>query len=81
MLGKAGTVEVTYTTGLRLASEIANLMHTFMENGIDVYVISASMEEVVEVFSSNPKYGYNLSKGKCLWDEIKKEGRNYSSRI
>ncbi len=50
MLGKAGTVEVTYTTGLRLASEIANLMHTFMENGIDVYVISASMEEVVEVF-------------------------------
>ncbi|KOR79343.1 phosphoserine phosphatase [Bacillus sp. FJAT-21352] len=73
MLGKAGTVEVTYTTGLRLASEIANLMHTFMENGIDVYVISASMEEVVEVFSSNPKYGYNLPKENVFGMRLKKK--------
>ncbi|USK87510.1 haloacid dehalogenase-like hydrolase [Peribacillus asahii] len=73
MSGKAGTVQVTYSTGLRLASEIANLMHTFMENGIDVYVISASMEEVVEVFSSNPKYGYNLPKENVFGMRLKKK--------
>lgn len=73
MSGKAGTVQVTYTTGLRLASEVANLMHTFMENGIDVYVISASMEEVVEVFSSNPKYGYNLPKENVFGMRLKKK--------
>ncbi len=73
MSGKAGTVQVTYTTGLRLTSEISNLMHTFMENGIDVYVISASMEEVVEVFASNPKYGYNLPKENIFGMRLKKE--------
>lgn len=73
MSGRAGTVQVAYTTGLRLATEIANLMHTFMENGIDVYVISASMEEVVEVFSSNPKYGYNLPKEHVFGMRLKKK--------
>ncbi|EFV76658.1 hypothetical protein HMPREF1013_03203 [Bacillus sp. 2_A_57_CT2] len=73
MSGRAGTVQVAYTTGLRLATEIANLMHTFMENGIDVYVISASMEEVVEVFSSNPKYGYNLPKENVFGMRLKKK--------
>ncbi|WP_340701033.1 haloacid dehalogenase-like hydrolase [Brevibacillus borstelensis] len=57
---KAGVITVSHTTGLRLTSEVANLMNTFRSNGIDVYVVSASLEEVVRVFATLPKYGYNL---------------------
>ncbi|MEK4023672.1 haloacid dehalogenase-like hydrolase [Sporosarcina sp. FSL W7-1283] len=71
--GKTGIVEITYSTGLRLSSEISNLMHTFIENGIDVYVISASMEDVVEVFATNPKYGYNLPKENVFGMRLKKK--------
>lgn len=60
LAGKAGVVSTTHTTGLRLTSEVANLMNTFRSNGIDVYVVSASLEDVVRVFATLPKYGYNL---------------------
>lgn len=60
LAGKAGVVTVSHTTGLRLTSEVANLMNTFRSNGIDVYVVSASLEDVVRVFATLPKYGYNL---------------------
>ena len=31
-----------------------------MENGIEVYVISAASEELVRMVASDPKYGYNV---------------------
>ncbi|KQL44781.1 phosphoserine phosphatase [Brevibacillus choshinensis] len=60
LAGKAGVVTASHTTGLRLTSEVGNLMNTFRSNGIDVYVVSASLEDVVRVFATLPKYGYNL---------------------
>jgi len=36
------------------------LYNTLMDNGIDVYVISASNEEIVRMVASDPKYGYNV---------------------
>ncbi|MED4584558.1 haloacid dehalogenase-like hydrolase [Brevibacillus choshinensis] len=60
LAGKAGVVTTSHTTGLRLTSEVGNLMNTFRSNGIDVYVVSASLEDVVRVFATLPKYGYNL---------------------
>ncbi|MFJ8257568.1 haloacid dehalogenase-like hydrolase [Peribacillus asahii] len=74
--GDAGVVSVSHINGLRLAPEISNLMHTFQNNGIDVYVVSASMEEVVEVFASNPKYGYNLPEENVFGMRLKKEAGN-----
>ncbi|WHY67301.1 haloacid dehalogenase-like hydrolase [Neobacillus sp. SuZ13] len=74
--GDAGVVSISHITGLRLAPEISNLMHTFQNNGIDVYVVSASMEEVVEVFASNPKYGYNLPEENVFGMRLKKESGN-----
>src|SRR5699024_9013841 len=71
--GKAGVVEITYKSGLRVLPEISNLMNTFRSNGIDVFVVSASMEEVVEVFATNPKYGYNLPKENVYGSRLKKE--------
>lgn len=74
--GDAGVVSISHINGLRLAPEISNLMHTFQNNGIDVYVVSASMEEVVEVFASNPKYGYNLPEENVFGMRLKKEDGN-----
>lgn len=58
--GKAGKVSNMYKSGLRIQPETANLFHAFKNNGIEVYVVSASLEEVVEVFATDRSYGYNL---------------------
>ena len=36
------------------------LYNKLMENGIDVYVISAASEDLVRMVASDPKYGYNV---------------------
>lgn len=59
--GKAGVVGVSRWTGLRLTEEIGDLMKTLRDNGIDVYVCTASLEDVVAVFATYPKYGYNVA--------------------
>ena len=38
----------------------AELFNKLMENGIEVYVISAASEELVRMVASDPKYGYNV---------------------
>ena len=43
---------------------MANLYHELKRNGIDVYVISASMQELIEVFATDKSYGYNLDEKK-----------------
>ncbi|MCY6369303.1 haloacid dehalogenase-like hydrolase [Clostridium ganghwense] len=58
--GKAGVVSVTFTSGLRTNPEVINLMHALAKNGIDVYICSASFEDVIKEFACSPKYGYNL---------------------
>ncbi|WP_137935701.1 HAD family hydrolase [Chitinivorax sp. B] len=64
--GKAGIVNTAHTHGLRLTPEIANLMHVLQANGIDVYVSTASLEDVVRVFATLPKYGYGLDPKQIL---------------
>lgn len=38
----------------------AELYNALMDNGIDVYVISAAHEDLVRFVASDPKYGYNV---------------------
>ena len=38
----------------------AELYNKLMENGIDVYVVSAASEELVRMVAADPKYGYNV---------------------
>ncbi|MFC5473553.1 haloacid dehalogenase-like hydrolase [Paraherbaspirillum soli] len=66
MPGKAGVVNTTHFHGIRLCTEIATLMDAFRQSGIDVYVSTASLEEVVAVFATTPKYGYNVKREKIL---------------
>ena len=64
LTGEAGIVKGIYDNGLRVRSEMANLYHELKRNGIDVYVISASMQELIEVFATDKSYGYNLDEEK-----------------
>lgn len=60
LTGEAGVVKGIYDNGLRIRSEMANLYHELKKNAIDVYIISASMQEIIEVFATDKSYGYNL---------------------
>ncbi len=64
--GRAGIVSVKHFHGLRLTTEIATLMDVLRANGIDVYVCTASLEHVVGVFASLPKYGYHVPRANVL---------------
>ena len=69
--GEAGIVRGIYDNGLRVRSEMANLYHELKRNGIDVYVISASMQELIEVFATDKSYGYNLDEEKIYAMRLK----------
>ncbi|WP_086709109.1 hypothetical protein [Streptomyces antimycoticus] len=71
--GRAGQVSVSYTDGQRTVPEIANLMHTFQANGIDVYVVSAGFEPLVEAIASSPAFGYNLPADKVYGLRLEEE--------
>ena len=43
----------------KIYSGMVELYNLLMENGIEVYVISAAHEELVRMVASDPKYGYN----------------------
>lgn len=60
LLGEAGKIVYEYKSGLRTQPEIANLFREFQKNGIEVYIVSASLEDIVKVFASDKSYGYNL---------------------
>lgn len=58
--GEAGQVSVKFKRGVRSVVEMQNLYKTLMENGIDVYVCSASYYDVIVPYATNAKYGYNV---------------------
>ncbi len=57
---KAGVVSYSYKSGLRVFPEMQDLIATFKDNGIDVFIVSASFKPVVEVFSGIGTFGYNV---------------------
>lgn len=65
-----GTIETTYYDGDEIVeSEVSRpqlfrgqqeLFNRLMEHGIEVYVMTAALEELVRMVASDPKYGYNV---------------------
>ena len=70
--GKAGVVGVSHWTGLRVTEGIADLMATLRDNGIDVFVCTASLEDVIAVIATYPKYGYNVSPANMIGMRLEK---------
>lgn len=58
---KAGVISYSYKSGLRVFPEMQDLIATFKNHGIDVFIVSASYKPVVEVFSGIGTFGYNVS--------------------
>ena len=72
--GQAGKVSLDgYKQGLRVQPETQQLMKALQDNGIEVYVCSASLEDVVRVFATNPKYGYNLKPENIIGMRLEKD--------
>lgn len=79
LTGSAGKVSYQYNSGLRTQPEIANLFHQLIENGIAVYIVSASLEDVVEVFATDITYGYNLKPENIYGMRLEMDGERYKS--
>lgn len=79
LTGKAGKISYKYKSGLRLQSEIADLFKTLKKNGIDVYVVSASLEDVVEVFATDKSYGYGLDANHVYGMRLEMKDGKYTS--
>lgn len=61
------------------------LYNKLMENGIDVYVMTAASEELVRMVASDPKYGYNVKPenviGVTMLLKDRKTGKLTTSRL
>lgn len=55
-MGQAGKVSYVIPDGLALSDEMRNLYKALQQNGIDVYVFSASLEAAVEAMACDPVY-------------------------
>lgn len=77
--GKAGVVTTAHTHGLRLTPEISSLMNALRANGFDVYVSTASLEEVVRVFATLPKYGYRVAPENVLGLRLEMDGTKFKA--
>lgn len=70
LMAYPGTIPTSYWDGDVVVQEEINparpfkgqieLINTLQANGIDVWIVSASNEEVVRMVVSDPKYGYNV---------------------
>jgi hypothetical protein len=70
LISEAKPVPIKYWSGDKVEEGTVNpptifkgmteLYNVLMENGIEVYVISAASEELVRMVASDPKYGYNV---------------------
>jgi hypothetical protein len=74
LAGKAGVISTSHFHGIRLCTEIATLMDCFRQHGIDVYVSTASLEDVVVVFATDSKYGYNIPRENVLGLRLERDG-------
>lgn len=78
--GRAGVVATSHFHGIRISSEIANLMNTLRDNGIDVYVSTASIDDVVRVFAGLPKYGYGVPPENVIGLRLNMRDGRYTSQ-
>lgn len=72
--GRAGVVTVGHFQGIRLCTEVATLMDALRQHGMDVYVSTASLEDVVAEFACNPKYGYHVARENVLGLRLEQDG-------
>ena len=78
LIGEAGKVSYKYKSGLRTQPEVANLFHELRDNGIKVYIVSASLQDIVQVFANDRSYGYNLDEENVYGMRLEMNGDKYT---
>jgi hypothetical protein len=78
--GAAGAISNTTNqnyilNSIRPTLEMGSLFKKLAKNKIPVYISTASFQHIVEVFATNPKYGYNLPKNHVLGLRLKKDSQ------
>ena len=58
--GVCGKVSQAHLEGLHATPEMTGLYKALRDNGFDIYICSASMEQVVEAMACDPKYGFGM---------------------
>lgn len=56
-MGKSGRVSIQLMRGLGLSKEMQSLYKTLKDNGFDVYICSASEENILESVACDPQFG------------------------
>ncbi|MET3130660.1 phosphoserine phosphatase [Oxalobacteraceae bacterium GrIS 1.11] len=77
--GKAGVVAVSHFHGLRVHEEMRSLMHTLRANGFDVFVSTASLDDVVRVFASDPNLAYGVAPENVIGLRLEMSDGKYTS--
>ena len=77
--GKAGVIATSHFHGIRIHEEIRSVMHTLRANGIDVYVSTASLDDVVRVFAGHPNYGYGVPPENVIGLRLEMRDGKYTS--
>jgi hypothetical protein len=65
-MGQGGKVKVTFTTGFAISKEMKDLYRCLRANGIDVFICSASLKEIIEAIATDPKYGLGLDRNHVI---------------
>ncbi|MBP1044636.1 haloacid dehalogenase-like hydrolase [Vagococcus sp. BWB3-3] len=73
-VSQSGSVSIQFKRGIRLIPEIQQLMRTFSEKGIKVYIVSASNREVILPFATSDKFGYGLPESQIYGMRLKEQG-------
>jgi len=58
---------------IRMTPEMSSLFKLLMKNGINVYISTASFQEIVDVVATTPKYGYSLTNNHVYGLRLKKD--------
>lgn len=74
-MGEAGKVWAPVKTGFIISPEMKDLYHTLRSNGIDVYICSASLQEVVAAIATDAKYGLGLNNDHVFAMMLRKEAK------
>jgi predicted peroxiredoxin len=70
---ETGVVSTSFKTGIAVPKEMQDLYATLMDNGIEVYICSASFHDVIIVFGTNPKYGFKVPAKNIFAMRLKKD--------
>lgn len=59
-MGVCGKVSGAHPEGIGISNEMKSLYRTLKANGIDVYIVSASLETIVEAMACGSEFGFDM---------------------